>query len=86
MDIKECFGVLDKIFPIDSDGLRKIASQCHECVEKHKCLKSAISSDEGIEMRSEIISRAPSTGLFDRIRKWSLRKELSREKDKRSEE
>jgi len=91
MEKKECFGVLDKIFPVNKSGLREIVPECFNCSDRIACLKEAIATKEGVEMRLGILERAPTGGLMNRIRRWSQKKELSlhaeeREEKKRCEE
>jgi hypothetical protein len=78
MERKVCFGILDNVFPYGKEGLRAVPSGCFECTERLKCLKTAISTREGIEMRSENLKRIPATTILDRIKRWSQKKELSR--------
>ena len=78
MVTKECFGILDKVFPVKEGGLREIVQECFNCPERLDCLKEALASREGIEMRTGIIERSSSGGLSGRIRMWSQKKELSR--------
>ncbi len=74
----ECFGILDKVFPVGSEGLREIVPACCECPEKGPCLKTALKTKEGLALRGEVLDRTPATGFADRIKRWSERKDLSR--------
>jgi hypothetical protein len=78
MDKKACYGILDKVFPYGKEGLRTVPSECFDCPERLRCLKTAISTKEGIEMRSENLRRIPAAGMLERIKRWSQKKELSR--------
>ena len=69
---------MEKVFPVTKNGLREIVPECFECPDRVTCLKKAMTTQEGIEMRSEILDRSPAHGLFGRIRRWSERKELYR--------
>ena len=75
---KQCFGVLDKVFPLGKEGLRKIVSSCHRCCDLKTCLKAALDTKEGLALRSEVLERAPTNGLVGRLTRWSGKKELSR--------
>jgi hypothetical protein len=77
MGKKDCFGILEKIFPLTDKGLREIVPECFDCPERISCLKKALNTKEGIEMRAEIMDRAHATGLIGRIRLWSHKKHLS---------
>jgi hypothetical protein len=78
MEEKDCFGILDKVFPVGEQGLREIVPECFQCPERTLCLKAALSTEEGLEMRAEILDRASAGGLMGRLHRWSQKKELSR--------
>ena len=75
---KDCFGVLDRVFPMGKEGLREIVPGCFDCPHKKACLQAALTTKEGLEFRGDILERAPAGGLIGRIRRWSDRKELNR--------
>lgn len=75
---RECFGILDKVFPLGKEGLREIVSSCHRCYDLKTCLKAALNTKEGLALRNEILDRAATTGLVGRLTRWSEKKELSR--------
>ena len=75
---KDCFGVLDKVFPVGKEGLREIVRECFQCQERVPCLKAALGTKEGLEMRSRNIDRAATRGMMGRLRRWSQKKELHR--------
>ena len=75
---EECFGILDKVFPMGREGLREIVPTCFDCPEKGPCLKAALGTKEGLALRGKTLDRTPSKGLIDRVKRWSERKELSR--------
>ena len=78
MDRKECFSVLDRVFPEREDGLRQVPQECFKCPEHTQCLKAALETPEGIEFRMGLLNRTKPAGLVGRIRRWSERKALSR--------
>jgi len=78
---KECFGILDQVFPMGPEGLREITPTCFECPDKTVCLKAALNTQEGVEFRSQLLDRTPATGVWARLRRWSEKKSLSRQKD-----
>jgi hypothetical protein len=87
MDKKDCFGILDRVFPAGDKGLREVVPICYECPERVPCLRAALHSPDGIKMRAEMVDRAPGKGLRGRLRMWSIRKELHRmEKDRKHSE
>ena len=75
---KTCFGILDEVFPLGDKGLREIVPECFKCPDATLCLKSAISTKEGLEMREEILDRAASGGFVGRLQRWSQKKALHR--------
>ena len=75
---KECFGILDRVFPEGKEGLREIVPGCSECPDKKACLQLALTTKEGLEFRGEVLDRSPARGLVGRLRRWSEKKELSR--------
>ncbi|MFC1838551.1 hypothetical protein ACFL1N_03145 [Thermodesulfobacteriota bacterium] len=86
MSEKTCFGILDKVFPVGKEGLREVPQDCFECDDRMPCLKKAINTKEGYKMRSDNLERIPREGIVGRIKRWSQKKELSRqarEKDKK---
>lgn len=76
---KACFGTLDKVFPMGKDGLREVPPECFDCPEKTACLKGALRSKEGISLRTELLERTPTEGVWGRFKRWSRKKELSRQ-------
>ena len=75
---KSCFGVLEKVFPPVDDELRAVPPTCFQFPERVACLKAALGTREGVEVRAEILERAPAKGLMGRIKRWSQKKALSR--------
>jgi len=75
---KECFGVLDKIFPVGKEGLREIVPGCFDCPYRKLCLEAALKTREGLLLRRDILDRAPAKGLSGKIKRWSEKKHLSR--------
>lgn len=75
---KDCFGILDKVFPVGREGLREIVPTCFDCPEKGPCLKAALATREGLVLRGEALERTPARGLVGRLKRWSERKELGR--------
>lgn len=73
-----CFGILDKVFPMGREGLREIAPGCFECPQRKECLQAALRTKEGLELRSQALYRASGKGLVARLKRWSEKKELSR--------
>ena len=75
---KECYGVLEKVFPLGEEGLREVRQECFECPHKTTCLRAALQTREGLEMRSQRLERMMEGGVLGRLRRWSRKKELAR--------
>lgn len=75
---KNCFGVLDHVFPMGKEGLREVPPPCLECPDKTACLKAALGTRAGIRFRGEILDRHPAKGWGGRLKRWSEKKHLSR--------
>lgn len=73
-----CFGVLNKVFPMGSDGLRSTPSECLSCIHKVNCLKKAAGGEEGKALREESIDRAYESGLITFFERWSQKKYLKK--------
>ena len=78
MSKKDCFGILNKVFPHGNKGLREITPGCFQCPERTPCLKAALKTREGLEMKGEILERAAAGGMVSRLQRWSQKKELHR--------
>jgi hypothetical protein len=77
-DTKDCFGILDEIFPKGKQGLREVPPACMMCPHKKECMQAALETREGIGLRSEVLERAEHKGLIGRLRRWSEKKALHR--------
>ena len=75
---KDCFGILDRVFPVGKEGLREIVPTCFECPDKKPCLQAALKTGDGFKLRNEILDRSPANGFLGKLRRWSEKKELSR--------
>ena len=78
MTKKTCFGILEEVFPLSETGLREVRPGCLQCPERVSCLRVAIETREGLEMRAEILEREPARGLMGKLKRWSRKKTLSR--------
>ena len=78
----DCYGELDKVFPMGEDMLRSVSEACQACPSVHNCLKAAINTPEGLEMRAsrmeEYGEKAPSSGggVAGFFKRWSELKSL----------
>ena len=78
METEDCFGILDRVFPMGEGGLREVPSECMGCPEKTECLRRAMSTQQGLELKGEMLDRAAAAGLVSRLQRWSRKKTLSR--------
>jgi len=74
----DCFGILDKVFPMGKEGLREIVQSCFECHDRKACLEAALTTKQGLKFRGELLLRIPASGLVGRLKRWSEKKELNR--------
>ena len=75
---KDCFGILEEVFPMGKDGLREVVPRCMECEKRVECLRSALDTQEGLILKGEVVDRAADRRLIGRIRRWSDKKDLHR--------
>ena len=75
---RDCFGILDKVFPMGESGLREVPPECLHCPDRTPCLRAALVSRDGLRMREEILERAENRGLVGRLQRWSQKKSLHR--------
>jgi len=75
---KDCFGILNNVFPVGKDGLRETVPECFDCPDKKECMQAALATKEGLSFRGELVDRAAAGGLLGRIRRWSEKKTLGR--------
>lgn len=77
-----CFGDLDTVFPLRSDGLRATPTSCLQCVHRTMCLRSAMGRKSGFKVREEMIDRAYRGGVIGFFQRWSQKKSIHRLKQK----
>ena len=61
-----------------AEGLREVPPGCLECSFRIACLRAALLTPDGVQMRFEMVDRAASKGMMGRLERWSRKKELSR--------
>ncbi|MDM8537862.1 hypothetical protein QUF70_13980 [Desulfobacterales bacterium HSG17] len=82
---KECFGDMEKVFPIGPDGLRHSPESCLQCRDKTQCLGTAIRGGKGIKVKEEKVDRAYESGTMGFFERWSRKKHLHAKKIKKGE-
>jgi len=81
--VPECFGNLEKVFPMGKNGLRQTPEDCFfHCPVKTRCLKSAIATRDGVRVEEEIIQRSTKAGAMNFFERWSRKKQLHKRKNK----
>jgi len=75
---KDCFGILDNVFPMGNEGLRAIVPECFECPDRKECLQDALKTKQGFQLRSEVLDRSSAGGVIGRLKRWSDKKALSK--------
>lgn len=77
----ECFGNLEKVFPMTDKGLRQTPDDCFfHCPVKTKCLQHAMATKDGIQVEEEIIERGTRSGAMNFFERWSRKKQLHKKK------
>lgn len=82
---KECFGILDRVFPVGERGMREVVPECFDCEDRVECLRAALATAEGLGYREELLEERSSGGFIGLIRRWSEKKTLSRLREKERE-
>jgi hypothetical protein len=75
---KACFGILDNVFPVGEEGLREVVPACFQCTDRVECLRTALATKEGLEMRAQKLEQTAACSGLGWLRRWSRKKELSR--------
>jgi hypothetical protein len=78
MEKKDCFGVLHIVFPMGDNGLRESPPECFRCPDRTDCLRAALDTKAGLEMREEVLDRAAASGMAGWFKRWSRKKEIHR--------
>jgi hypothetical protein len=78
-----CFGKLESVFPMGSRGFRETPDACFPCIYRVDCLKSAMDQVEGLTVREETVDRAYASGSIGFWARWSKKKALRQERQKR---
>jgi hypothetical protein len=77
--LPDCFGDLEKVFPMGPNGLRETPEQCfYHCPVKTKCLQQAMATKNGIQVEEEVIERSSRAGAISFFERWSRKKQAYR--------
>ncbi len=78
-NLPECFGNLEKVFPMGPNGLRQTPEDCFfHCPVKTKCLQQAMATKDGVQVEEEIIQRSTKAGAMTFFERWSRKKQAHR--------
>jgi len=78
-ELPDCFGDLEKVFPMGPKGLRETPEQCfYHCPVKTKCLQQAMATKNGIQVEEEVIERSTKAGAISFFERWSRKKQAHR--------
>lgn len=81
--LPECFGNLEKVFPMGPKGLRETPDECfYHCPVKTRCLKQAMATQNGVQVEEEIIDRSTKAGAMTFFERWSRKKQAHRRRQK----
>ncbi len=76
-DKPDCFGILEKVFPMTALGLRQTPDYCFNfCPVKTQCLEYAMTTKKGIQLEEEIIERGTKSGAISFLERWSRKKQV----------
>ena len=70
----QCFGDLEKVFPMGEDGFRISPPECMECPMVKPCIQAAMRGAEGLKEEEKRIDRAYRCGLIGTFERWSKKK------------
>ncbi|MBF0449358.1 MAG: hypothetical protein HQK75_01505 [Candidatus Magnetomorum sp.] len=82
--LPECFSDMDTVFPMTETGLRMSPQTCMACEQKTLCLREAIQNGQkGVDVQQENVDRAYQSGVIGFWSRWSRKKILHRQTQKR---
>ena len=77
----DCFGELEKVFPMSKRGLRETPDDCmYQCHCKTACLRAAMDGVMGVKVQEELIERGEEAGMLTFFQRWSKKKQLARKR------
>jgi hypothetical protein len=82
--LPNCFSDIDTVFPMTNTGLRMSPEKCMACKHKTNCLKEAIQKGpKAMEVQEEYVDRAYDSGTIGFWARWSRKKSLHRNAQKK---
>ncbi len=77
--LPDCFGDLEKVFPMGKNGLRETPEDCfYHCPVKTRCLQQTMATKDGVQVEEEIIERSTKAGAMNFFERWSRKKQVDR--------
>jgi hypothetical protein len=76
-----CYGKIECVFPMGTDGLRETPESCMVCYCKTECLRIAMQGQAGTQVREEKVDRAYAAGMMGFFERWSRKKALQQQRD-----
>jgi hypothetical protein len=80
----QCFGHLEKVFPMGDDGFRLSPPECMKCPMATPCLQAAMRGHEGLKLEEQRIDRAYQSGLMGLVERWSKKKLVRKKIDEQA--
>ena len=77
----DCFGKLEKVFPLGEEGIRTSPPECMQCPHAKSCLQAAMAGPDGLRLQEEKVDQAYKYGLIGKIERWSRKKLIRQEID-----
>ncbi len=79
----DCFGQLERVFPMGDDGLRCSPDDCMACEFKTPCLRAAMQTKARFVVQDEMVDRAYESRQIGFWRRWSRKKAAHRQMSKK---
>lgn len=75
--LPDCFGNLEKVFPMGERGLRETPDDCmYLCPHKTICLREAMAGIKGLNVKEEMVKRREKKGIAGFFERWSKKKNI----------
>jgi len=74
----QCFGDLEKVFPLRENGFRTSPSECMKCPVVKPCIQAAMRGVDGLKEEEKRVDRAYKCGLISTFERWSKKKLIRR--------
>ncbi|PIE75316.1 MAG: hypothetical protein CSA18_00430 [Deltaproteobacteria bacterium] len=76
-----CFGDIQKVFPLNTEGLRESPEECiKDCGFNKECILKAVEEDKELGRQNEILDAAYESGNIGFFARWAKKKTLYEKK------